>query len=51
MTFSAAHTSAKAGVGERYMLKRALLASKIETPKEVFPHDFSSQFPYFFSLM
>ncbi len=40
MTFSAAQTSAKAGVGERYLPKIVGLAAKIETPNEVSPHDF-----------
>ena len=40
ITFSAAQTGAKAGVEERYLPKRALLAAKIETSKEVSPHDF-----------
>ena len=40
MTLSAAQTSAKAGVEERYLSKRMLLAAKIETSKEVSPHDF-----------
>ena len=40
MTFSAAHTSAKAGVEERYLPKRVGSAAKIETPNEVSPHDF-----------
>ena len=39
MTFSAAQTSAKAGAGWRYLLKRVELAAKIETSKEVSPHD------------
>ena len=37
MTFSVAQTSAKAGVGERYLLKRVRFATKIETSKEVSP--------------
>ena len=40
MTFSAAQTGAKAGVGERYLPKRVELAAKIETSNEVSPHDF-----------
>ena len=40
MTFSAAQTNVKTGVGERYLPKRVGLAAKIETPKEVSPHDF-----------
>ena len=40
MTFSTAQTSAKAGGGERYLPKRVGLAAKIETSKEVSPHDF-----------
>ena len=40
MTFSAAQTGAKAGVGWRYLPKRVGFAAKIETPKEVYPHDF-----------
>ena len=37
MSYSAAQTSAKAGVEERYLLKRAGLSAKIETSKEVSP--------------
>ena len=44
MTFSAAQTGAKAGGGERYLLKRVGLAAKIETSNEVSPHDFSGEF-------
>ena len=40
MTFSAAQTGAKAGIGERYLPKIVGLAAKIETSKEVSPHDF-----------
>lgn len=40
MTFSAAQTGAEAGVGERYLLKRVEFVVKIETPKEVSPHEF-----------
>ena len=40
MTFSAAQTSAKTGVGERYLPKIVGLAAKIETSNEVSPHDF-----------
>ena len=42
MSYSAAQTSAKAGVEERYLPKRVGLAAKIETSKEVSPHDFLS---------
>lgn len=38
MTFSAVQTGAKAGGGEHYLPKRALLAAKIKTSKEVSPH-------------
>ena len=43
MTFSVAQTSVKAGIGERYLPKRVLLAAKIETSNEVSPHDFPAQ--------
>ena len=36
---------AKAGVGWRYLLKRVGLAAKIETPKEVSPHDWNGETP------
>ena len=42
MTFSAVQTSAKAGVVGRYLPKRVGLAAKIETSKEVSPHNFHS---------
>ena len=45
MTFSVAQTSAKAGVGERYLPKRVRFAAKIETPNEVSPHDFQDSRP------
>ena len=38
MTFSAAQTGAKVGVGERYLPKIVGLAAKIETSNEVSPH-------------